>query len=282
MTTTIPAEVVARLGEPWAVREDVDIVAAVSAVPDGDGGRPPVADDGIDGVTLIAVHGLMVPRVSPRLEERGMATDTAALPARISSAVESGAAAIMLHVDSPGGSAAGVPEAAAAVAAAAEQVPVVAAVEFTAASAAYWVASAASAVVASRSAMVGSIGALMVRETVVRALMSMGVDVDVVSAGEGKTDLASAVEFTAAARTRVQAMVDTTYADFVADVAAGRGMRPSAVRDLGATVMDASRAREAGLIDAVGTSGEVLDMLSTDAGREMMTASRRRRRLARA
>src|SRR5215467_6271108 len=96
--------------------------------------------------------------------------------------------AIVLDVDSPGGTVAGTPETAAAVRRAAEVKPVVAVANSLAASAAYWIASQASSLVVGPSADVGSIGVISAHIDRSKMLEDMGLRVTVVSAGRYKAE----------------------------------------------------------------------------------------------
>jgi len=94
--------------------------------------------------------------------------------------------AIIVRIDSPGGTVAGTQELADDVAAAAKRKTTVAMIEDMGASAAYWTASQASAVWANRTALVGSIGTFAVIHDLSAHAGQLGVKVHVVKAGEHK------------------------------------------------------------------------------------------------
>lgn len=93
---------------------------------------------------------------------------------------------IMLHIESPGGTAAGTPELVDAVLAADRVKPVHAFIEDCGASAAYWVASAARRISANAGAQVGSIGAVLVLEDTSKMADMNGVKVHVIATGPDK------------------------------------------------------------------------------------------------
>lgn len=88
-------------------------------------------------------------------------TDYRTLSNEIDSSIASGASGLVLHVDSPGGMCAGLPEAAKSIQNAAEVMPVVADVRGMACSAAYYLSCFADTIQASASSDVGNIGCVM-------------------------------------------------------------------------------------------------------------------------
>lgn len=181
--------------------------------------------------------------------------------------------AIVLDVDSPGGTVAATPETAAVVREVAAKKRVIAVVDTLAASAAYWIASQASEIVMSPSSDVGSIGVLMVHWDSSKFLESMGEKVSIIRAGEFKAEGNPYEPLSVEARAHYQAMVDESYAAFVKDVATGRRVTQATVRDnygQGRTV-GADKAVKLGMADRIGTMRDVLAGL-------VQPASPRRRR----
>jgi len=169
--------------------------------------------------------------------------------------------AIVLRIDSPGGTVAGTGDLADAVHAAAQRKEVVAVIEDLAASAAYWVASQASTVVANPSAYVGSIGAYTVLRDWSGADAARGVRTHVVRSGryKGVGEPGAAIDTDDLAD--VQRVVDAAHGLFVAAVARGRGTRLSGeqLEDLAdGRVWIAGEAVGLGLIDQVGTFETVM------------------------
>ena len=219
-------------------------------------------------VVVLRADGIILPRCASWLESYGYVTSAEGLAGRVEAAAAADAAAIMICFDSPGGSVSGVAEAAARIAAVARGTLVVAVADHLMASAAYFLASGCTAIVASPSAMVGSIGVIAVRPSIARALDAEGVDIDVLTRGEGKTDHLVVVALTDEGRKRLQASVDAFYEQFVAAVAAGRGVPKTTVSTVwGAQVLTAEAARQAGMVNAVSDARGVFAKLSTEAGR---------------
>jgi signal peptide peptidase SppA len=97
-------------------------------------------------------------------------------------------AAIVIDIDSPGGSVEGVPELAAKIAAARGSKPIVAVANAMAASAAYWLAAAADEIVVTPSGLVGSIGVYQMHVDASEAVADEGLKVTYISAGKYKTE----------------------------------------------------------------------------------------------
>lgn len=93
---------------------------------------------------------------------------------------------IILNINSPGGTVNGTPELADTVAEATRTKPVYSFTAGMMASAAYWVGSQANAIYATRSSSVGSIGTLMTRIDISRALEQAGIKVEVFASGKYK------------------------------------------------------------------------------------------------
>lgn len=164
-------------------------------------------------------------------------------------------AAIVLDIDSPGGSVGLVPEAAADVRAAREAKPVIAVANTLAASGAYYIGSQASEFFVTPSGQVGSIGVYYLHEDWSRANDRMGLAVTYVSAGKYKTEGNPDEPLSDEARAAWQDDANALYEEFLADVAAGRGVSVDDVRNgYGeGRVLLARDALEAGMVDGVET-----------------------------
>lgn len=170
--------------------------------------------------------------------------------------------AIMLRIDSPGGTAAGTRELADEIAAACKRKPVQAYVEDMAASAAYWAASQADKITANPTALVGSIGTYGVVQDLSAMAAKEGVKVHVVRAGAHKGAGTPGTEVTAEQLADMQRIVDGLNEHFLAGVSAGRRMSLDQVRELAdGRAHLADQAKQLGLIDAIGSFDEALASL---------------------
>jgi protease-4 len=157
---------------------------------------------------------------------------------------------VLLVFDSPGGSVAGVPEAAAAVARAVEAKPVIAHADGQMCSAAYYIASQASQVYAMPSAHVGSIGVYLALLDQTRWQEMMGLRTELFKSGKHKGLGMPGTTLTEEQRAMLQARVDSMGAQFRAAVCSGRE-RAIETEAMQGQTFDVDGALAAGLIDGV-------------------------------
>lgn len=183
--------------------------------------------------------------------------------------------AIVLEMDTPGGSVTGIPELAAKVRAARDVKPVVASANGMMASAGYWIGSQASEVTASPSSEVGSIGVFAVHEDESKWLENEGVVVTEISAGKYKTEGAPWRPLDEGAREFFESRVAEAYDWFVKAVADGRGDSAANVRSgYGeGRVLMAKAAKAASLVDRVETLEETIGRLTAGRTRRARVAA---------
>jgi signal peptide peptidase SppA len=211
-------------------------------------------------VAVIPLYGPMVPKADFFMEASGLLS-TQQVGAMVDVAANDPAVdAIVLDVDSPGGSVFGTAELAGKVAAAAKAKKVIAVANSLMASAAYYVGSQASELVASPSAMVGSIGVYTMHVDRSAELAAAGVKVTLISSTPEKV---AANEFNPLDELGMSAETDVVmgyYREFVRTVADGRRVSQAKVRDefgKGGVVL-AKDAVARGMADRVATLDEVL------------------------
>ena len=151
--------------EPWAILESkhASIRAVLEAAMQGNmldllDERKPAEYAVADGIGIIPIEGVIGKGLST-MEKAcgGVCVDE--IGSMLGQAMaDQSVQGIMLDINSPGGSVAGVPELADAISAASEVKPVMAYTDGEMASAAYWLAAGAKAIYATKSAVVGSIG----------------------------------------------------------------------------------------------------------------------------
>ena len=173
----------------------------------------------------------------------------------ITAALERGdLSALVVRVDSPGGSAFASEEIRIAVARAkARGLPVVVSMGDVAASGGYWIASVGDAIFAEPTTITGSIGVFAVLPSFERAMDNIGVDAD----GVSTTPLSGAPDFVGGFspefNTILQLGVEESYRDFVTLVARARGKTPAEVDAMGqGRVWPGGTARQLGLVDRFG------------------------------
>lgn len=173
---------------------------------------------------------------------------------------DSNVKAVLLYIDSPGGTVAGTEQFADEVYRANLRKPVFAYASDTCASAAYWVASQARKIYASPTTEIGSIGTLAVVYDESGAAAMAGVKAHVVSTGPYKGAFAPGAPVVPEHLAYLQERVEDLNGYFVRAVAHGRGLSEEKVREL-ADGRDwlAERARILGLIDEVKSFDEALE-----------------------
>lgn len=172
--------------------------------------------------------------------------------------------AIVLDIDSPGGTVAGTAETAAAVRDAASKKKVIAVANPLATSAAYWIGSQASEFVAAPGADVGSVGVVAMHVDMSKALADAGVNVSIIRSAPYKYEGHAFAPLSDDARAFMQGRVDAVHGDFVRDVAAGRGTTQTSVREnFGeGRVVSAAAAAKRGMVDRIATLDSVIAALA--------------------
>ena len=173
--------------------------------------------------------------------------------------------AIMLDVESPGGTVDGVEELAGAVAAASLAKPVFAYADGLMASAAYWASCGAREIAASATSRVGSIGVVLMHREYSRALDQNGITVNILAAGHFKTAGNSAQPLSDEMKAYIQSGIDDVYEMFLAAVSAGRGVsREQALGMADGKIFLAGTAQSTGLIDRVCSRAEFVNYIKED------------------
>ena len=219
-------------------------------------------------VAVLPLHGMIVPRAD-LLSEISGAVSVEAFTREFRAAVADPAVtSILIDIDSPGGDAQMIPELAAEIRAARDVKPIVAVANPMAASGAYWIASAAGELVVTPSGDVGSIGVYTAHTDLSAAQEKAGIKTTLVSAGEYKVERNPFAPLSEEAQQAMQDRVDAIYKSFVAEVAKGRDVSVDTVRnDFGkGRMLLAPLAKEAGMVDRVGTFDETLQRLQKQAG----------------
>lgn len=232
---------------------------------------PSAAPNAGEGVAIIPLRGVIAHRMGSMSESSGGMSAERFTAMMQQAAADPRVAAILIDVDSPGGTIPGVLEAADAVYQARETKKVVAIANSVMASAAYWIASQAHELVAIPSALdpsIGAIGAFMVHQDVSAALEKEGIKTTVIKAGKFKAE-GLFEPLSDDRRASLQAVVDGAYAQFVKAVARGRGVAPADVRGgYGeGRALTASDALRAGLIDRIATMDETIARLASPQAR---------------
>jgi signal peptide peptidase SppA len=207
------------------------------------------------GTAVIPIHGVIAPRAGAvGRTSSNVGTSVEHIRADLTTALgDDSVRAIVLDVDSPGGSVGGIQDLADDLRRAREHKPIIAHTDGMMASAAYWLASQADQVLASPGATVGSIGVIASFLDDHRAAANEGLDPVVVKSTPAKGGIQSNGTFSDADRADLQREVNAYHALFIDSIAAGRRITRQEAAGLGdGRLYIGQEARRRGLVDAVG------------------------------
>lgn len=215
------------------------------------------------GVAVLTLDGVMAPKANLFMRvSGGVSTQMAGL--QIESAMaDPRVTAMVLAIDSPGGSVFGTPELGATVREMAAIKPIVTVSEATLASAAYWVGSGANAVyISGPTVQVGSIGVVASHNYDPAA---RGVTTEI-TAGKYKRIASATGPLSEEGKAYMQSQVDHLYQVFVDAVASNRGTTPDSVLEHMADgrVFIGQQAIDRGLVDGVSTVDAMVEQLATN------------------
>jgi len=228
----------------------------VAATGDTKPKRPSELTVDANGVATIPIHGVIAHRAAAvgRLSSR-VGTSVEHIRADLDEALgRDDVSSIVLDVDSPGGSVAGIAELGEEIRAARDRKPIVAHTDSLMASAAYWLAAQANSVVATKSAEVGSIGVISAFFDGHRHAANAGFDPVIIKSTPGKGGMQSNGSLSDADRADIQRSVDHYHQLFVEAVAAGRHVDAATAKIMGdgRTYIGAD-AKQRGFVDSVGS-----------------------------
>jgi capsid assembly protease len=222
----------------------------------------------VNGVAIIAMDGVLSKRANLfSAISGGTSTDLIARDFKAAIA-DPGVTAIVLAIDSPGGSVDGAQQLAKLVAGARGSKPIVSYADGTMCSAAYWIGCAADSIyIADQTTVVGSIGVVATHMDVSGAEASRGVKTTEIVAGSYKRIASQYGALTESGRSALQAQVDAIYAVFVADVATSRDVSiEQCLADMAdGRLFIGKAAIDAKLVDGVSTLDNLIADLSTKA-----------------
>jgi len=222
-----------------------------------------------DGVAVIPVMGILDKRMNIFMKTSG-GTSYELLAADIrQAAADPNIKAILLQIDSPGGSVDGVMTAGDAVLAVREQKPVVAFADGQMASGAYWIGSAAGRIVAPPISHIGSIGVRVVHTDRSAQDAMMGLKRTVIYSGKYKNVGSDTGPLSPEDQQVLQGRTDYLMDLFVNAVAAHRGQDPETVnQDMGdGRLFIGQQALDAGLVDQIGTFDDALALAKSMASK---------------
>ncbi len=217
-------------------------------------------------VAVIALHGAIVPGEGAGALRRSLGGD-AAVRAIEAARDSRWVSAVVLHIDSRGGSASASDLIWRAVVTTAAKKPVVAFLDDVAASGGYYIACGAARIVAQTTTLTGSIGVVAGKLSTAALAARIGMHTEILQRGEAAAMLTTSRDFTDEERRRLAAEVDALYAQFVGKVAAGRKLTPEAAEAVAqGRVWTGADAHQRGLVDELGDLDQAIAVAKKLAG----------------
>jgi protease-4 len=214
-----------------------------------------------DAVAVVRVEGVILPgESSPNLfgEDVGGAYSQDIIKRLKQADEDSSVKAVVLFVDSPGGSVFASDEIYLQIKAMSK--PIIAAMGSLAASGGYYVSAPTQEIWASPHTLTCSIGVISQFVNVEEFAQEYGITTVTIKSGQFKDSGNPFREFTEADQALWQAMIDEAYAEFVRIVAEGRKMSEDDVRKVAdGRVCTGKQAKEMGLVDNLGYLPEAID-----------------------
>lgn len=241
----------------------LSFAAASSTIPSGTS-LPISTGVGGDAVAVIRVEGTITSGEADEYVE-GTAVSGVVISDLYAAANDPEVKAIVLYVDSPGGTVTGSAEIYEVI----KEIdkPVVVSMSSLAASGGYYVSAPADYIFARRDTWTGSIGVISQIITAEELLNDVGVDVVIITSGENKSIGSPFREMTPEQIAIFQELVDESFDDFVQVIVDGRGLSESAVRELAdGRIYSGRQAVANGLVDELGTLQDAIDKAATLGG----------------
>jgi len=175
--------------------------------------------------------------------------------------------AIVLRIDSPGGSGMASDFIWRELTRAKAEKPLIASMSDVAASGGYYIAMCADTIVAEPGTITGSIGVVSGKFATAGLYSKLGMNREIVTRGERAAMFSDVRVFTPAERRKLLERIWEFYTDFVRKVAQGRGMTEEAVDKVGrGRVWTGAQAVEVGLVDVLGGLDESVELAKARAG----------------
>ena len=229
-----------------------------------------------DGVAIVPIVGPIFPRANMMTEMSGTGTSAAMLARDLQIARDSAeVGAIMLMVDSPGGSPTGINALADQIYAMRGTKQVLAHVSGSAASAAYWLVSSAGEIAVEKTSIVGSIGVVAAISKQVEPDANGELAIEIVSSNAPNKRPDPQTE---EGEAEIRALLDSIETQFIADVARGRKITAAKVKsDFGSGGSKVGAAAvAAGMADRVQTYERSYSQLARTAANERAARLSRR------
>ncbi len=206
-------------------------------------------------IALIEVYGSINDTPSAGLFGSGGGASATTLLDSIQKARKDEVKAILLRINTPGGTAAAAQSVYHELMRVRKEtsIKIVASLGDVAASGGYYIASAANHIVANPSTLTGSIGVIIRTQNVAGLMEKLGVQTGTVQSGQFKDILSPFRSTTADERQIIQGIVSDSYEQFLASIVEGRGISLAELRKLAdGRVFTGAQAKNTKLVDSLG------------------------------
>ena len=230
--------------------------------------RGQIKNDGGTKIAVVHATGLIVSGQSGNAPGGGAIMGSESVAADLRKAREdSSIKAIVLRVDSGGGSAVASEVIRREVVLAKGVKPVVVSMSDVAASGGYWIAMSANKIVADPNTITASIGVLGGKLNVSGLYSMLGLSTDSIATSENASIFSAQQNFTPAQQKLIQKSLQDVYANFTKGVAEGRHMTVEAVDKIGkGRVWTGAQGKELGLVDELGDLDRAVEVAKQLAG----------------
>ncbi len=234
----------------WRVAAFVVVVGAIAGLAASNNSSTPIGERSADHIARVTISGVI--------------TDDTELLTRLETIRKNKLVkALIVRLESPGGTSYGGEAVYRAVRAVADEKPVVAEVRTVAASAAYMIACGTHYIVAGDTSIIGSIGVIFQYAQVSELLQKIGVSVEEIKSSPLKAEPSPFHAASDDAKAMIQSMIGDSYDWFVDLVAESRGMtRAQTLKLADGSIFTGRQAADNGLIDTIGGEKEIRLYLS--------------------
>ena len=218
-------------------------------------------------IALIYASGPILPDIDSPFISMSAITPKALKKAFEKARTDDAVRAVVLRIDSPGGSALASDLIWREVMLTQGEKPVVVSMGNVAASGGYYIAMAAGTIVAHPSTLTGSIGVFGGKLNLKGLYNKAGLTKEIIAHGQNATLYSDYGGFTPTERERVEKMMKTVYKDFVSKAASGRSKTFDEIDEIAqGRVWTGKQAQELGLVDALGGLDDALSIAKEQAG----------------
>ena len=218
-------------------------------------------------IALIYANGPILPNIESFFASMPVITPETLKEAFEKARTDDSVRAVVLRIDSPGGSALASDLIWREVMLTQREKPVVVSMGDIAASGGYYIAMAAGTIVAHPSTLTGSIGVFGGKLNMKGFYNKIGLTKEIIAHGQNATLYSDYGGFTPTERERVEKMMKTIYKDFVSKAAEGRGKTYDKIDEIAqGRVWTGKQAKALGLVDELGGLDTALSIAKAQAG----------------